>query len=699
MLRLRDGQPLAERPELLPQQFWLIQSVSELEALLSEFLNVAELFCDVETDGLHAYNGNRICGFSFSRDNDPNVYYVPVRHKVGINLPPEQVFPIMLKIIGSCKRWINHNVKFDAHMFWQELVEIGPDAEMVCTLTAAKLINSDRYIYGLKPLHREWLGIELETSARVKAYLRQAKEDTEEQVFSIVPPDILGDYACQDVWGNRNLFRFIDKEMPDQVRGVWATEIKLTAALFDAERTGMHVDRKELMIEKLYCIRRLTDIGQGLRDILGREFNPKSPQQMYDQIVNQFGLPILAYKDKKDAENKVIGKSPTFDKKALAIYEAHPAVMADPKMRAFIDLSLQYREEFQHLSLYVLKYLEMMAAGVLHPTYNQCVRTGRMSGSDPNPQQLNKRAKALIHPAPGMAFLAYDYSQIEYRIIIHYIGDAAAIKAYNDDPTTDFHQWVADLIGITRKGGKILNFGMAFGMGKAKLTASLKSAPEIIESISKEINAEVAADRLDPSLRSLEFDVRSLKRAQEVYAAYHENIPGLKRTSREASRIAERRGFVFNAYGRRRHLLPKFCHKAFNSVIQPSAADVMKERTVALAPRYNKRMRDLGISVVASVHDETLLMGPIEVMRDNGVRAYIRDTLEDTAVKFAVPILVDCGYSENSWAEASGDDGALCRTCFKPASEWGLNAKGKPFEKCPVCHPLLPSPTTQPALI
>ena len=89
--------------------------------------------------------------------------------------------------------------------------------------------------------------------------------------------------------------------------------------------------------------------------------------------------------------------------------------------------------------------------------------------------------------------------------------------------------------------------------------------------------------------------------------------------------------------------------------MQSCAADIMKERTVAVAPRYNKWVRDHGIVLSASVHDETLANVPKEVSADLMTLKKMSEIFEDTQVKFRVPIRVSCGKSDKNWAEASSD--------------------------------------------
>ena len=113
-----------------------------------------------------------------------------------------------------------------------------------------------------------------------------------------------------------------------------------------------------------------------------------------------------------------------------------------------------------------------------------------------------------------------------------------------------------------------------------------------------------------------------------------------------------RRGFVFNAYGRRRHLPSKLKYRAFNAIIQSCASDVMKDRMVAIAPRYNKWIRDLGMNFFALVHDEAADQAPLEICEDPIIQKKITEMFEETSIPFRVPMIMEHGFSGDNWGDA-----------------------------------------------
>ena len=642
----------------------IVEHTSELPDLA----HARELFLDFETTAFspavkafNAYKGHRACGIAVTVNDEPGAWYVPIRHHDKsntlhpANLDLDTVLRWSRDLITTCRDWVNHGVKFDAHFAAEDGAIF--QGRLVDTLTIAKVLDSDRLYkggYGLSALSLAWLEEDISPyENRLKSFLEGVKLPRNKKAhdYALAPPDILGEYACQDVITGRKLHRYIQKRMPAECASVVDTEIKLTPVLFDIEREGMHVDLKELKCLELQILYELQIIGQKLHETIGYAINPASPDDCYELLVNHWGLPILARDDKTG--------NPTFDKDALVSYLAHPEISGNEDRRETVSRMLHYRKRHTLMSFFVRPYIEHEVDGILHPDYNQSVRSGRLSCKRPNAQQLSPEAKLLVHPPPGCAFLSCDYSQIEFRLIVHYIRAVDAIQAYGDDPDTDFHAWVAKLCGIPRKPAKNVNFAIGYGAGKRKVMKMLASEMELMAELMTKVDGYIKTGRAHESQRKDLFDVLCQRRAEEVYNRYHDRLPGIKTTSRKAEQAARRRGYVFNAYGRRAHLPNTHCHLAFNRIIQGCAADVMKERTVAVAPRYNPEIRELGIRIAGSVHDETLFVGDAETTRDPRIVNLIVQILEDTAQDFRVSIRTSAGWSSSTWAEASSDDARL----------------------------------------
>ena len=133
----------------------MVQNVVELPNLE----NTSNLYLDFETtsgdpklDSLNPWFHCSIAGIAIG--NEKSSWYIPVGHNdVRWNLDKDVVFKWLTQILLTCEEWVNHNIKYDAHVAANSKLPIP--ARLVDTLTLAKLVNSDRYRYGLKYLGKD----------------------------------------------------------------------------------------------------------------------------------------------------------------------------------------------------------------------------------------------------------------------------------------------------------------------------------------------------------------------------------------------------------------------------------------------------------------------------------------------------------------------------------------------------------------
>lgn len=644
----------------------LVETVDELPKLAG----AKKLYADFETSSrdpkLKSTNPWWNCwvaGVGVSTDATPGkAWYVPTGHAYGTNLPQEAVIDWWLELLETCGMWVNHNVKYDAHVS-TNCWGILPELPLRCTLTRAKIIDSDRLQFGLDFLSSDWL----KTSIigyydALQPYLNGNKD------YGQVPADIMGAYCCQDVLTNKQIDKYIDGNLPEQCNFIAGIEEKITTVLFEMERVGLPVKVNKLRVKELQIYTEMFKLDEELTAIVGRSFRPHVGDDVFDVLCNQYGLPVLAWGD--ELENGT--RNPSFDKHAMAQYEAHPYAPKD-----VVKKIGRYRKLDTLKNFFVKKYQELAIDGRLHSSYNQMVRTGRLSGKDPNPQQLSGEAKELIECEDGMSMLSIDYSQIEFRFIVHYIQDPRCVKAYNENPDTDFHEWVAEMIGIHRKPAKTINFLMAFGGGKEKLLAGLESNMELVGNIKTYVDKLIEEGKVEKSKEIEVFKMLARRKAEDTYNTYHSSLPSLKRTSRDVARVAKMRGYVFNIAGRRRHLPETRAHIAFNTINQGGAADLMKERTVAA----QEACRGTPIDIIASVHDETLFYGPTEIIRDPRTVRDLVNILEHPLIPLRVPIRCAYGISEKNWKEAC--KGITCPACKGKKCD-ACNKKGVLLEPAPL---------------
>jgi DNA polymerase I-like protein with 3'-5' exonuclease and polymerase domains len=103
------------------------------------------------------------------------------------------------------------------------------------------------------------------------------------------------------------------------------------------------------------------------------------------------------------------------------------------------------------------------------------------------------------------------------------------------------------------------------------------------------------------------------------------------------------RGYVKTVLGRRSRFPTDYkIHKALNSIIQGSAADIMKTKLVEL----HAKRKELGFTMRMTVHDE--VTGDVP---DVETAKRIEDVLNVQSIEMLVPILWSTGTGKN-WAEA-----------------------------------------------
>ena len=663
----------------------LLQSMSELP---QQFIGASKIYLDFETtsgtpdkDSLNPWHDCRVAGFGLTVDCCPWAIYVDYERLPQLEKPIARQF--VQDVIWYSEFWINHNIKYDMNVGRNDWNLQYPEwMECVCTIVKAKLIDSDRNGsrggYGLDALAKHWLHKDIsEYERRLQPYLPKTGKNANKD-YGRIPTDIIAEYGCEDVLVNRELDDYINARMPASCVNVARTEMLLTKELFTMEQTGLCFNPITLKLAQADAYMRMFELDTKLSQLVGRSFRPTVNADCNEILCGQFGLPIMGFTtDSKGEETD----NASFDKTTLAAYKALPYAPHE-----IIDSIIEYRKLDHCNNLYFKPWQELaiVSDGLawIHASFNQVVRSGRMSCVWPNLQQLDSFMKSLIIPPPGYSFISTDASQIEFRFICHYIEDAKAIAEYNADPDTDFHKFVADLCGIGRKPAKTVNFGTAFGEGKKKMLEQLSSNEDVVTLIKSQVDAKGLTDEKD---KIALFNELIVSKASNIYETYHATFPSLKATAKSAEKtckLPERRlgtandlnhyyGYIENMSGRHRHLpyskyRTDFKTKdpwdrawlAFANINSSSAADLMKERFVHLRREV---IRDLPIYPINLVHDEILSIAPTELANDPRTKRDIVAVLEDPKVKISVPIRWSIGVSDKNWLEASSEKSAVVK--------------------------------------
>jgi DNA polymerase-1 len=344
---------------------------------------------------------------------------------------------------------------------------------------------------------------------------------------------------------------------------------------------------------------------------------------------------------------------------------------------AFPQLIVEARRVNKLYSTFLQNYfLETHENGRIHATFTPLrsdeggAVTGRFTCANPNWQNLPARSgdsastvRGCVEPEDGDLWAALDYSSQEPRLTVHWAAAAKcpgadkAVAEYVKNPRTDYHQFVADLTGLTRKNAKTVNLGLPYGMGGPKLCKESLGLPTRLavfprgeEPIYFEHEQREEAGVVAQNVGRNVIEVAG-EEGQAILDQYHERLPYLKKLMKLTEQTAAGRGYIRTILGRRRNFLgdrekvtkynrkKAFPYKALNCLIQGSAADMTKQAMIDLHRE--------GFRIKVTVHDE------LGLSVQNEKDAHRAAEIMRNAVPMLLPNIVDVEIGD-SWAASMG---------------------------------------------
>lgn len=228
--------------------------------------------------------------------------------------------------------------------------------------------------------------------------------------------------------------------------------------------------------------------------------------------------------------------------------------------------------------------------------------------------------RALFKPSSDKILWKIDYGQIEYRLICNIAvgeGSKEVREEFKLNPKLDFHQYVVDLTGLSRKYAKNMSFGISFGMG-------LKSMAESFG--------------------------WTMEKAEEISEQYNARMPFVQPTLALVGDVAKKRGYIRTVCGSHARLPnPNKSYTMLNRYTQGSGAEILKSSIVRA---YKEGLWEK-IHVVNTIHDE--LNGIISVSEDNVSSIYEMSKIMTTTVPLNVPLEAEPEFGLN-WAETKTVD-------------------------------------------
>lgn len=605
----------------------------DLKALVKAIHASQKVVMDLETTGLDEYaeaggdtnggyparivlasltlpNAERAAAGAYSwrtfDGEQPMTYLVPLSHPAS---PLLGTWRKVMAIIGreinrSGKPFVNANIKFDARwVFAQAGVDLSDRIEWDTTVSSQLVDTEARTRLKIRAARdfgiEEWDDFDLSTSGAA------------EQVDLIQ----LGEYAARDTYytwkieeEHRDQMFLTGDEEPldsDDIQmarlGKVATYVAMPTVktLTKVEQRGflLDVDWVHAKIEEMDALRL-----KACEDILGLYGTAPAPapakdgvttaatskwfQGFVSQAIEAGDLRVTARTDSGNAQ---------WNKAVLIAQQRQGSPAADALLR--------HRDATKTLE-FLRSWLELRDPNdVIHATYNVgFVKTGRLSSSNPNVQQISSRLKPAFIPRPGHVLLDLDYSQVELRVAAFISRSAPMIEAFQRGD--DLHRLLAakiagkapeDVTSLERKRAKAGNFGLLYGMSPGGFQS-------------------YAATAYDVSL--------TLAEAQAVHSAFFEMWDGMRQWHERAKRRAYERGYVTSPIGRTQWLSDLYSKSSFksshaernalNSPVQGFGSDLMQMAAASIMgtlPGYPLPKVE-GAHVVATVHDEICIEVP-----------------------------------------------------------------------------------------
>jgi len=617
-----------QNPMFPPRSDWVAPDI------LPDLSSASRIAVDLETKDPNlrvsgpgwATGDGHVTGIAIATDGWSG--YLPIRHEGGGNLDAGFVFRWLNKSLSTNCDKIFHNALYDVG--WLRREGITLNGKIQDTVIAAPLIDENRRQYSLNSLGLDYCK-EIKDETLLTEAAKSYGVDPKAEMYKL-PAKFVGEYAEQDAVLTLKLWDKLKKLLETQkLEPIYELESSLIPLLVEMRWRGVRVDvsKAEETVAKL----------------------KQQEKDCIKQIKYKYGVDVDVWASASVAK--------AFDKAGLTYPRTQKtnAPSFTGKWLEGLDHGLpKLVVEARKLQKIRSAFIENMILehshngrihGQMHPLRGDSGGTvsGRFSYSTPNLQQVPARdpilgplVRGLFLPEEDHVWGAYDYSQQEPRLTVHYAskmnlpGSDEAVSAYRHDDA-DFHQIVADMAGIARKDAKVINLSLSYGMGKNKLIQAL-------------------------GINELE--------AEALFNNYHSKVPFIKELTLSCSRRAENVGEITTLLGRKcrfdmyearnektqplpmdkaieeygQNIRRAFTYRAFNRLIQGSAADMTKQAMLDLWKE--------GIVPHIQVHDEL----DISVKNKEESRKIVE--IMETCVDLNVPSKVDAEIGD-TWGTAMVD--------------------------------------------
>jgi DNA polymerase-1 len=380
------------------------------------------------------------------------------------------------------------------------------------------------------------------------------------------------------------------------------------------EKKGILLDKEYLKKIESELTIKLENLENKIFEIAGNKFNINSPKQVSKVLFEDLQIPS---KKKSTAEDIL-------------------------KLLKEDNLIVQFILEFRSLSKLKSTFVVSLQNhadenNIVRTNYNQVItNTGRLSSNDPNLQNIpirteegRKIRKAFI-ARKGYKLVAFDYSQIEIRILANLSQEETLINAFKNN--IDIHTLTASqLFNVTiedvsteqRRIGKTINFGLIYGQSGRRMAEELGIEVKYANKYKKDFfkNYEKIKPYFEKELEFAKENQYVLTENKRVI-----NIPDIRSSNSFVRSHAEK--------------------AANNASIQGTASDIIKQ---AMIDVYNFIFRNnFNANILLQVHDELVI--EIEELEVEKLSKEIQNIMQN-CYEMSVPLEVEYKIADN-WLDA-----------------------------------------------
>jgi DNA polymerase I-like protein with 3'-5' exonuclease and polymerase domains len=578
-----------------------------------------------------------------------HAWYFPIGHTIEpeMNMDAGMVLRWLQDVLAGDQPKVGTNLIYDVGWLLEEGVTVnGP----LLDIGYAEALLSETASLGLDGMAEKYLGTGKVTNYLYRWCAEWYGGDEHDQRKNIwrSPARLVGPYAEADALLPLQIFEKHKVLLDEQgLLHLFDKECRLIRMLLAMRLQGARVDLDQAERVDAELTTRI-DQGQAYLDDLAGAPVRVNAAATIAPVFDNLGIKYpLTPKTEK----------PSFKSDFLETIN-HPVAVAIRELRQIVKL----RDTF--VRSYVMgSEINGRIHCQFHPVRNEefGARSGRFASSNPNLQNIPSRHPVLAPlirsvwvPEDGCEWLRYDYSQIEYRLLVHYaVGEGAdeARRFYLTVPDTDYHANVQRMLMIKanrdldRKSTKNINFGFVYGMGKPTLARTLQLPTQV---------------------------------ANRIFNDYHTAVPYVRATMEATMDEAQRLGYITTILGRRsrfelweadeyntrgkplthdlairkygRNIKRAGLHKALNRRLQGSAADMIK---LAMLHCYEEGLFEGGQIPLLTVHDELDFSAANPY---DPVWGQIGEVME-TVLPLRVPVKVDAEVGPN-WGTLTDLKGA-----------------------------------------